>query len=123
MIHAKDYGVPQNRPRVFIIGLRSDINFNINKSLPASGLLPIPDKSYPHPEELLSDLIDRNYNKGFVTKYYLSDPKNIFQKRLRLKMDGKSFFKKPTHQLLITFIQEDCISMQVGICNADLKFC
>ena len=94
LIHAKDYGVPQNRPRVFIIGLRSDINFNINKSLPASGLLPIPDKSYPHPEELLSDLIDRNYNKGFVTKYYLSDPKNIFQKRLRLKMDGKSFFKK-----------------------------
>lgn len=94
LIHAKDYGVPQNRPRVFIIGLRSDINFNINKSLPASGLLPIPDKSYPHPEELLSDLIDRNYNKEFVTKYYLSDPKNIFQKRLRLRMDGKSFFKK-----------------------------
>ena len=25
LIHAKDYGVPQNRPRVLIIGIRNDI--------------------------------------------------------------------------------------------------
>lgn len=29
-LNAKDYGVPQNRSRVFILGVRNDINFNQN---------------------------------------------------------------------------------------------
>ena len=57
LVQSKDYGVPQNRPRVLVIGIRKDIKSNINKE----DLFPNKDKSYPHLEELFSDLIDKNY--------------------------------------------------------------
>ena len=94
LIECKNYGVPQNRPRVFIIGVRNDLNFKPNKNLVASGLLPETDKSYPHPSELLSDLIDDNYNKNFITKNYLRNPDTVFQKKLRTFKNNKSFLKK-----------------------------
>jgi DNA (cytosine-5)-methyltransferase 1 len=94
LIECKNYGVPQNRPRVFIIGVRNDLNFKPNKNLVASGLLPEPDKSFPHPHELLSDLIDDNYTKNFITKNYLKNPDTEFQKRLRTLKNNKSFLKK-----------------------------
>ena len=94
LIECKNYGVPQNRPRVFIIGVRNDLNFKPNKNLVASGLLPETDKSYPHPSELLSDLIDDNYNKNFITKNYLKNPDTVFQKKLRTFKNNKSFLKK-----------------------------
>jgi DNA (cytosine-5)-methyltransferase 1 len=94
LIECKNYGVPQNRPRVFIIGVRNDLNFKPNKNLVASGLLPEPDKSYPHPSELLSDLIDDNYKKNFITKNYLRNPDTVFQKKLRTSKNNKSFLKK-----------------------------
>ena len=90
LVQSKDYGVPQNRPRVLVIGIRKDIKSNINKD----DLFPNKDKSYPHLEELFSDLIDKNYNKSFVTNSYLSDPKSKIQKILRIKKSGKSFLKK-----------------------------
>ena len=90
LVHSKDYGVPQNRPRVLVIGIRRDIKSKINKD----DLFPNKDKSYPHLEELFSDLIDKNYNKSFVTNSYLSDPKSKIQKILRIKKSGKSFLKK-----------------------------
>lgn len=94
LIECKNYGVPQNRPRVFIIGVRNDLNFIPNKNLVASGLLPEADKSYPQPYELLSDLIDENYKKNLITKYYLKNPETTFQKRLRTLKNNKSFLKK-----------------------------
>tara|TARA_A100001011_G_scaffold399075_1_gene506122 strand:- start:1119 stop:2348 length:1230 start_codon:yes stop_codon:yes gene_type:complete len=90
LVQSKDYGVPQNRPRVLVIGIRRDIKSKINKD----DLFPNKDKSYPHLEELFSDLIDKNYNKSFVTNSYLSDPKSKIQKILRIKKSGKSFLKK-----------------------------
>ena len=90
LVQSKDYGVPQNRPRVLVIGIRKDIKSKINKD----DLFPNKDKSYPHLEELFSDLIDKNYNKSFVTNSYLSDPKSKIQKILRIKKNGKSFLKK-----------------------------
>ena len=90
LVQSKDYGVPQNRPRVLVIGIRKDIKSKINKD----DLFPNKDKSYPHLEELFSDLIDKNYNKSFVTNSYLSDPKSKIQKILRIKKSGKSFLKK-----------------------------
>ena len=90
LVQSKDYGVPQNRPRVLVIGIRRDIKSKINKE----DLFPNKDKSYPHLEELFSDLIDKNYNKSFVTNSYLSDPKSKIQKILRIKKSGKSFLKK-----------------------------
>ena len=57
LLFAKDFGVPQNRPRVIMIGLRNDI---IGSS--KEDLLSFKKAKYPNPEELLSDLIDENYD-------------------------------------------------------------
>lgn len=57
VLNAKDYGIPQNRERVFIISIRNDIDHGFN---------------FPKPYELklkLADLLETNVDK----KYYLSD--------------------------------------------------
>ena len=90
LVQSKDYGVPQNRPRVLVIGIRKDIKSKINKE----DLFPKKDKSYPHLEELFSDLIDKNYNKDFVTNSYLSDPKTKIQITLRTRKNKNSFLSK-----------------------------
>ena len=52
LVHAKDYGVPQNRPRVLIIGIRKDINVQVieDDDALANGFLPNPDYDYPNLE-------------------------------------------------------------------------
>ena len=90
LVQSKDYGVPQNRPRVLVIGIRKDIKSKINKE----DLFPNKDKSYPNLEELFSDLIDKNYNKDFVTNSYLSDPKTKIQRTLRTRKNKNSFLSK-----------------------------
>ena len=90
LLQSKDYGVPQNRPRVLIIGIRKDINTKLKKD----DFFPKKDRSYPHLDELLNDLLDNNYNKKFTTIKYLSDPKTNIQKKLRTKKNGKTFLKK-----------------------------
>ena len=90
LLKASDYGVPQNRPRVLVIGVRKNINSKIDKE----DFFPKKDESYPHLSDLLSDLLDNNYNKTFVTSKYLSEPKTKIQKILRTKKNRKSFLKK-----------------------------
>ena len=90
LLQSKDYGVPQNRPRVLIIGIRKDINSKLKKD----DFFPKKDQSYPHLGDLLNDLLDNNYNKRFATIKYLSDPKTNIQKKLRTKKNGKTFLKK-----------------------------
>ena len=97
LVQSKNYGVPQNRPRILLLGIRSDIKFKRNGKGIASGLLPAGDNSYPHPEELLSDLLDKNYNEEYITLKYPSEPKTKIQRILRTKKNGNSYFKKGEH--------------------------
>lgn len=90
LVQSKEYGVPQNRPRVLVIGIRKDINSKIDKE----DFFPKKDESYPHLGDLLSDLLDGNYNKTFVTTKYLSEPKTKIQKTLRTKKNKNSFLRK-----------------------------
>jgi len=90
LVQSKDYGVPQNRPRVLVIGIRKDIKSKINKE----EFFPSKDISYPHLDELFSDLIDKSYNKNFVTNSYLSDPKTKIQRTLRTRKNKNSFLSK-----------------------------
>lgn len=87
LLHAKDYGVPQNRPRVVIVGYRNDVWANYEQPeldliseepSPYSsggdarqrGLIPYGNIEPPSLESLLSDLIDHDYiKKGSTTKY------------------------------------------------------
>jgi DNA (cytosine-5)-methyltransferase 1 len=111
LVHAKDYGVPQNRPRVLLVGLRYDIlcnpveqmslledeneggNYHIDgKLVPtavAKGFLPSPSGMPPTMEELLSDLLDDEYLGKAQTDRYPTAPKSDFQRILRMLPDGK----------------------------------
>ena len=88
LVHAKSYGVPQNRPRVFMVGVRDDFDVKDGKELVAYGMLPEATNDYPHPEDLLSDIIDPDYKKTLVTKKYPHDASNETQTKLRTRPDG-----------------------------------
>lgn len=60
VLNAKDYGVPQNRARVFLVSIRRDL------------LAPNPIYNFPKPfklEKRLKDVLEENVDE----KYYLSD--------------------------------------------------
>lgn len=59
VINAKDFGVPQNRERVFIVGFRSDLGIN--------------EFEYPKPLNQKVTFADIKEEKPVSVKYYLSD--------------------------------------------------
>lgn len=102
LVRASDYGVPQNRPRVLLVGVRDDIiehseilNVGADRlDAVKCGFLPKPDPSEaPGLEELLSDLVDesaqktlenQSFNKGrFETTSYPREAQTEIQRKLR----------------------------------------
>jgi len=94
LIQCKDYGVPQNRPRVILVGIRNDQQFKPIKNKIASGLIPDKTNDYPNPFELLADLIDKNYKDNFITTKYKNSPKTHIQKKLRTRKGKNSLLEK-----------------------------
>ncbi len=92
LVYAKNYGVPQNRPRVLFVGIRKDLKFSPNNNDIASGLLPKPCNGYPNAYDLLSDLIDKNYEKNLISTNYITNPTTEIQKELRMKKNKNSYF-------------------------------
>ena len=95
LIYAKDYGIPQNRPRVLVIGLKKKIlpSLNDNEDALEGGFLPTATGNYPDIPEVFSDLVDRNFEYGGETKVYPSGPKTSWQKKLRTTPAGKTLNK------------------------------
>lgn len=99
LVQAKDYGVPQNRPRVLIVGIRKDLGWK-----PAAeegnaverGLLPEGRGGAPDLLEVLGDLIDDGYLKSGVTTKYPAAMKrgSEFQEEMRRDRDGKKIAGK-----------------------------
>lgn len=93
LVRASDYGVPQNRPRVLIVGILKELDWvpNRDPSLVAGGLLPTPTRSAPGLEELLGDLVDPAYVPGETrsTPAYPRDPSSDVQRELRTLPSGK----------------------------------
>lgn len=83
LIYSKNYGVPQNRPRVLIVGIRSDLNFKEDTSKFAHGFLPEPSENYLNIDDLLGDLVDENYLNGGITEKYPKPATNNIQKWFR----------------------------------------
>lgn len=101
LVHAKSYGIPQNRPRVLIVGLRYDlVSPTVQMSIldkpvtvddPTAvqdGFLPAPSGEPPSLTTLLSDLEDPNFLRKSATDRYNCDPLNDFQTLLRTRPDG-----------------------------------
>ena len=114
LVYAKDYGVPQNRPRVLLVGVRKDI-LEACKFLDPSahdedaitcGFLPRGEKrTFPHLQDLLGDLVDPAVGEFFeageypqgtleTTEYPAAKPLTAIQRHLRKKpswMKGKAY--------------------------------
>jgi DNA (cytosine-5)-methyltransferase 1 len=101
LVHAKEFGVPQNRPRVIMVGVRRDI-------ADAAGYggvwLPSADPGYlapkpPDPVDLLSDLVDPDWWPGGATVEYLHPARTPAQHVLRTLRDHSLMRKgRPLHE-------------------------
>lgn len=94
LVRAKDYGVPQNRPRVLLVGIRNDVAEKakdvIAQSSEAGGYLPNPVGVAPDLIDLLGDLLDPNFQNGGRTELYPSRVRNEIQKYFRTDRKGKT---------------------------------
>jgi len=102
LVHAKDYGVPQNRPRILLVGIRHDVlgtyeqmhlmEDSVTVDEPTAvrdGFLPSPSGKPPNLVELLSDLEDPSYLKKSATERYVNNPHSAIQVELRTRPDGQ----------------------------------
>ena len=83
LVFAKDFGVPQNRPRVILMGIREDINsFKQNE---IKTLFDEQRKSLqaPNLKDLLSDLVDEEWGPGLATEKYPQGVQNDIQRYFR----------------------------------------
>lgn len=94
LVFAKDYGVPQNRPRVLLIGIRDDVKSDLlldSRSDDAleRGFLPKSDNEAPDLVDLLGDLVDESFeNRGGETTTYPKKILHPIQRLLRTPRDG-----------------------------------
>jgi DNA (cytosine-5)-methyltransferase 1 len=91
LVRAKDYGAPQNRPRVLVVGVREDIDISAWDRLStgiANGFLPAPTGDAPDLLDLLGDLVDPSIGNGGSTLTYPASATNKHQKALRKSRDG-----------------------------------
>lgn len=102
LVYAKDYGVPQNRPRVLMVGIRKDVDSPLINDVNSDdalemGFLPQPTGNPPSLEELLGDLRTEGVADAGppvpMTKYVAAATTDI-QKRLRTPRDGKAPLEK-----------------------------
>jgi len=100
LVSAGDYGVPQNRPRVLLVGVLKELCVEVPAAIPdettilaptaiVDGLLP-PSLGTPAPsiESALSDLVDRNFQYGRETTKYPLAPQTDLQRQLRRQKSG-----------------------------------
>lgn len=85
LVQAKDYGVPQNRPRVLIIGYREELapSANGHEDAVEAGFLPGPTEAAPPLNDVLSDILDVRYPRVLKTDRYPREARTAFQKEMR----------------------------------------
>lgn len=93
LVFAKEFGVPQNRPRILMVGLRDDIDFQFMNNETSRGLLPEGFGDAPDLKDLFSDLIDPKWRDRKETTVYLKDPSTEIQESLRTMLNGKVMMK------------------------------
>ena len=89
LLLAKDYGVPQNRPRVIMIGIREDVHAQLPDAIKENtqdSFYPPKTNGAPDLIDVLGDLVDENHVRsgGSTTTYpQKADLGNKYQKELR----------------------------------------
>ena len=77
VLKASDYGTPQNRERVILIGFRKDLNIQPMHPTPYAM------EGYVTVDDAISDLPQINAGEGVEYAEYLSEPSNPFQQYVR----------------------------------------
>ncbi len=77
VLKASDYGTPQNRERVILIGFRKDLNIQPTHPTPYSM------DGYVTVDDAISDLPPINAGEGVEGAKYSSEPANLFQQFVR----------------------------------------
>ncbi len=114
LLYSKNYGVPQNRPRVIMVGIRNDIVNSTSLLDPSNHPTdavtcnflphPIPD-GYPNVEDVIGDLVDPtaleflnsgHYQQGpfQTTEYVHNIKKGSIQEYFRKTKDGTQLMNK-----------------------------
>ena len=101
LVYAKDYGVPQNRPRVLIVGFRNDLVSRLGNNISlaahpedavACGLLPHHGDVAPNLEDIFADLVDsqvtsklqkQDFEAKFSTQFYPAAASGHWQEYFR----------------------------------------
>jgi len=97
LVFAKDFGVPQNRPRIILVGAHKRLGLRLGDDNPENrldnprGLIPIGRSTPPHLEMVLSDLVDRKYSRKTKTDSYVRKPRSSFQRAMRKPHGGRTF--------------------------------
>jgi len=87
---ASDFGVPQNRPRLFLFGVRENVTDRSGNIVDAETLLPTPDRnSVIDLKDLLSDLIDEKGEHLGHSSTYPKPPLTAIQRSLRTTRSGR----------------------------------
>lgn len=99
LVYAKDYGVPQNRPRVLMVGIRDDVaKGTLLDGAPDDaverGYLPRGFGGAPDLINLLGDLVDPSHENGGVTAKYPAPARTAVQRHLRTPIGGGSPMRK-----------------------------
>jgi DNA (cytosine-5)-methyltransferase 1 len=99
LVYAKDYGVPQNRPRVLMVGIRNDVTGQIASEGAANdaigrGYLPLGQEKAPDLIDLLGDLVDPDYENGGETTRYPAPAQSEIQRHLRTPLKGGKPLRK-----------------------------
>jgi len=99
LVQAKNYGVPQNRPRVLMVGIRKDFFGKLLKKgllkksseesrAVEAGFLPAGTTPAPDLKQLLSDLEDSKFLNKQANHFYLREAQTDIQALLRTRRDG-----------------------------------
>jgi DNA (cytosine-5)-methyltransferase 1 len=88
LVLSKNYGVPQNRPRVLIVGIREDVFSKIQHTNLATKFFPVETNDFPNIKELWSDLVDPNWMPGGSTANYPNSASTSIQRIFRTTPDG-----------------------------------
>lgn len=85
LLFSKYFGVPQNRPRIILIGIREDIYKKNLVNIEKHGFFPNPSGQAPDPCDVLGDLVDPKWQKNFVTEKYIKEARHEIQKYFRMR--------------------------------------
>jgi DNA (cytosine-5)-methyltransferase 1 len=98
-VYSKDFGVPQNRPRILLVGAHCDLGLDLGDDRADDpidnprGLIPSGAARAPDLRDVLGDLVDQAYLGKDATTRYLHSAKSDFQRAMRVDRHGRRLRK------------------------------